>query len=713
MNRTLLNLWFVLVFTTGVFSSCHKDTQPESNSPTRLGDSVTLHLSAEIGFEEEDTGDLKALSFKIEQVGSKKIPRPQFPDGAEVDVHTIVRSSDGIAGVATLKWKCVSDGRKLVLKASKESNKNITIANFNNDGGRRWYIAAMIGGTLRANSTEVDFSGTRELRGVSGNIGDNLGNLNIPYWTGWAELSINTSTDRDGYGSHAEAHVPQASNLRFKPLGSLIAFKLGNEQTGGNHTFTPTGFSVTSNAYTDNGIFKLNVDHITGIYPAWQIGKRPMVYTFAPGHAPSTIPHNSSADKTYYAWVMPHSASTKTTHTQVFLHGTSSKYASNPTKDYTKTYFTDYRPSTSGTKGRPSQGKIHLLKANATHRITIPIEHVTEYNLAGGGLVQNFTINGTPNQQSEGIKGDLRFSNVLSDGVSPNPNPHRNDQSGYYNIYELMGVSHKYNNPGPTPRNVTAAINAKWPNTYFVPEGDHWWGVWGVRNAQSWSNAPEVSNVYEYFQLGYNEQSYWFAQSDYSASVPVNDATDNAVFYAIRFKATNDYQVRQNNWFYDLSTGSPVPRIYDPLRGNVFRCAFRYTRVGGRTSWDTNHSLTNHLIIDVVHLGNDPNVTSVGDISNPAWWSNQPSGKIISRTFPASGKIQLFGSSYSEGYLSYRGKEAQVQSMSLSNIGIIHGEEILSRHAPFCSGDLIYGDGSESSVFALPVRLWKRDPEQP
>lgn len=100
-----------------------------------------------------------------------------------MEVHTILKSSNGVAVAKTLKWRYDASKRKLVLK--QNDGHSISVTGFNNDGGVRWYVSGLIGGTLIDGTTRVVFVGERVLRGVDGDVGDLVGSLNVPYAFGW------------------------------------------------------------------------------------------------------------------------------------------------------------------------------------------------------------------------------------------------------------------------------------------------------------------------------------------------------------------------------------------------------------------------------------------------------------------------------------------------------------------------------------------------
>lgn len=315
MNRQLSKLWLVALLATGVLASCDKDRFQEPSSPAeKQGEVVTLSLSAEVSLEEEVQTDdeLKGLDFKVEQVGSKRIPRPQITT-ATVPVHTILKNSTGTVTLAkTLNWEYRAKDRTLLLRQT--SANSFMVTNFNNNNNVKWYIAGLFahGTTLNETNKTVTLSGIRALRGVSGNVGEVVGNFSVPYWTGWMELKMETNRGTDASGFK---YATPASPGILKPLGTLIRYRLGNKLKLGQtpHSFTPESFTVRSNSFSDKGTFDFAASTVPATnpqsaLPKWTETKEEMVYTFAAGSAPGTLAYNTSASKVYYAWVMPYAA---------------------------------------------------------------------------------------------------------------------------------------------------------------------------------------------------------------------------------------------------------------------------------------------------------------------------------------------------------------------------------------------------------------------
>lgn len=358
---------------------------------------------------------------------------------------------------------------------------------------------------------------------------------------------------------------------------------------------------------------------------------------------------------------------------------------------------------------------------------------MTDYNLAGGeGLT--YTIEGVSlASQPDGVRGRLRFANVGRDGNNNIAKAHQNDQSGYYNWYRVMGIADAiYNTPTKnleTERlfdtdNAEITLSSK----YFIPELDHWWGVFPA-DQYAWAGVTSPSESLEIFQLGYHEQEsqrlYFCSQRVYSQSFtdPQNgsNASNNAVFYGIRFAKYPDenLEITFAAHFWDTRTRTYKPRTYLPYPDNSLRCAYRYTRVGGASSginnWggeaSDNTFLGSQLRVDVVYLG-DANV-SLAHISNQSWWDGTTPatsqrlqmglGPVITKIFPASGFIAENGTGET-GTLKYRGNWAVYWSSSANSpTGAWRAEADV---------DGVYVKHARDNKDALPVRLFKRNPDQ-
>lgn len=610
--------WLAFGLSLGLLASCSQDRSEPSPSVQGGGDTVTLSLSAEVSV---DDSELRAINYTLgKNANGKVVPMPQFKDGELVDVHTVVKGSSFT--IATLKWRYDAKSNKLVLQpkvkdaSGKEYNNELRfITSFNNDGGTKWYISALIGGKLSVN--RIRFEGTRVLNGVTRNEGEALGALNVPYALGWTELTIDTNSPKSG-NSYSLARIPESAKSKFVPLGSLIAYELGNQQVAGDYTFTPEGFTITSNAFGDQGEFIFNTSGNTpSVLPEWNesVSTSSMNYTFSKPQSPIA----KGASHVYYAWVMQHKVAPTRPQTEISVSGQSSRDLPSGLK--IKEWILDY--AVKGTKLVSS--KVYTLKVNVTTlRPILPIEYVIERNLAGGeGLT--YTAKNY-NTQPRGVTGSLRLAD--SDA---------NDQSGYYNWYRVVGEYHtQYNSQSKSLQNAVDEVFGK--NVYVIPTIEQIWSIWPSNTRYHFDSNTDSPNVNELMAFGSSDnlirQSYL---SDYSKGFGFQ--TNEAVIYAIRFKKRDQGELMTyNNHTYPSSTG------------DLFKCAYRFTRIGDFSAWNqgggvptwylpnANTNLTNHFRIDVIYLGEEISATTLSDISSPVWWEKNKE-KIISRIFPATGDI--------------------------------------------------------------------------
>lgn len=440
-----------------------------------------------------------------------------------------------------------------------------------------------------------------------------------------------------------------------------------------------------------------------------------MSYTFVGSDTPPVIAHGASLGHVYYAWVMPHTASVARAKTRVMVKGESSRTSA---PDYTKTYYTDYTPEGKTSGGKVTSGSFHLLRANVIRRVALPIEYVADYNLAGG-LQFNVKADG---RDLEGMKGDLRFSNTLSDGT-PNPNPYHIDQSGIYSGDEILGRYHE--NANPSRRHLQADIEIAFKaGKYFIPEADHWWGVYPAQS-QQWVGYPsEQFNRRDCFQLGYGEGRYFHALSDiaYGHYDPPGKSTRDdadAVVYAIMFKPATDLNPEiKSDWFWDEVTKTYEPRTYEPLTDNSLKCAYRFTRVGGFNSWQRSQRPDHQIRIDVVYLGDadfsEEGKTELQTISSQSWWDSSTSSRLAkglsymhTRVIPTSLFVQ------------YDVAPSTIRVLDISNLVSYWSVSLHAAPSNYKFWSIRSSSyNMQGSVYSSPhalgsVRLFKRDPDIP
>ncbi len=604
MKQTI-RLWLSLAMLLALFSACSKDSKSEPTPGSSLtGEPTNVSLSAEASLDEDDA--LKALTYELgTNSAGQTVPMPRLEDGQRVLVHTALKSSDGTFAVKSLYWTYSATTKRLRLKQT-EANNSFTVSNFNNEGGRTWYISAIIGGTLEG--TTVKFAGRRNLKGVSA-IGELTSELDVPYVLGWQELKMDKSQAPVG-GSYLGAILED--KVTFVPRGALVGYILGNKIPNSS-PLNPTSFSISTNAFTDQGAFELNTNATPGALPTWSAtasGTTSMVYTLAETAQP--IAENQTSTKTYYAWVMPTATALAaiTTNTRI--------KSSTPVSslDVARSYRTDYTPNAT-TGGKPQHGKVHRLRINANEFITIPIQYMTEYNIAGGEGITS-TLGLAEADQFDGMKGGLRFANYNSSGINIGENGHLNNQSGFYSrsLAEGLGSINMMELPA---KDINGNQIARLGEKYRVPTHSDWQGIVMLQRL-AWGGLDRSSN--DFFTMGDGANRQALASSSESISTDQRD-----VIYAIRFrKLDTSESILMSNQY----------QPHTPLKSDELKCAYRYRYVDKGT-------IRGRVVIDVVYLGEEPadteTTTTTISENNGQWWVDRASeGKVITRILPALGE---------------------------------------------------------------------------
>lgn len=563
---------------TTALASCSKEQPQGSAGAGTIGDSITIALTLEAGIDSED---LRVWGHELKDKNNVLLPTNTLADGDIVQVHTAIKSSDGLFFAKTLPWKYYADSKLLKLEGEQAFiSLGTSEGQFTNDNNRRWYITGMIGGTLNESTGEVIMTPRQELKGYNSSSTDKSLDLDIPYAFMWSELKIKILSTKPY--NHGGALVKP---VVFKPRGSVIGFSLGNAIYGSD-ALQPISFSVSSRAYGDQGSFNLNGTNFGegDRLPAWrpQVSCGWSLFTFAPGHEPEAIEQGATSSKIYYAWMMPANNPPATADTRINIRFKDTPF---PT-DLTRTYFTDYAAAEG--KGKITHGKVYRLTARATKNIEAPMQYIMPYNLAGGdGLTA--TLPTTP--ASPGAHGFLRFSNrEPNEQTSLTTDPHANNASGYYSWYasdkaagSAAGVPYLEDEYLIDVGNEQILLKDK----YRIPELDDLWGFFPAqRTAEiSWTQTNTVVKE-EYVKIGGSTGPYTSIQnytSEYSPAYYLNGAsntTGDAVIYALRFQKlrecrTGDY------------TFNGVRRNYPPASDDAIKSAFRYRRVGRSSLWTT------------------------------------------------------------------------------------------------------------------------------
>lgn len=614
--QKVIKQWLAWSLVLGAFVSCSQEnSQPTSSSQMISEGETVISLDAEISVDDAET---RAISYRLgTNAKGQLVPMPTFTDKQVVPVHTILKSNKGAVVAQTVNWRYDLKTRKLVLKPN--DGHNITVSNFNNDNSTKWYISGMIGGSLQAGTTKVNFQGTRSLRGVAGASGDVVGNLEVPYAFGWVELTIDKSKAKDSNNSYSSAKVPVNANIKFSPLGSLIAYTLGNIH---GYNFTPNGFVVSSNSWGDQGVFELNRDipttNAASALPTWTEASATssMVYTFASGQAPGAIATGTNASKVYYAWAMPHTTQPTTVTSSVLLKGTSARPTSTTYRDYTNTWPTDYRPKTTGGAGKITNGRVHKLTAKVTGgQIELPFDYTTTYNLAGGVSVKT-----DAKPEGAGVSGEFRFA--MS---------HDNDKSGYYIGYMMKGDYQSNFNPQSVNlrnqqlRDLDGTM-ITWTNKYHIPTREEWSLFFPQTTPALTFGDSKQLDLPDVISYGFNKGGTY--TSDFSETF--TSGTD-LINYAIRFK------------------------------GSDMKLAYRFIRRGAESDWEAGSwgnptaPTQTRWIVDVVYLGHEATPTTLEQISTEAWWTARRN-RIIQNIFPMVGEVFVGNAVFSVNDYIYTGR---------------------------------------------------------
>lgn len=198
-----------------------------------------------------------------------------------VKVNVVIKSSDSSQPATYLAdVPFVRKGEKLLCL----NNRDLTLVpgtTFNNEGGRKWYIMAIIGGNLKLNQSD-DCVGT---------------NGGITYF-GWGPASSDLATRRPNYNTDG-IHVPMAvmpwAEIRlpptaagvsatsgnanaeggtkpnkFKMMGSILRVVVKNNlQLSQGQLKSISGITLQSNIFSTNGYFVFNTP-IEGGFPYWK-----------------------------------------------------------------------------------------------------------------------------------------------------------------------------------------------------------------------------------------------------------------------------------------------------------------------------------------------------------------------------------------------------------------------------------------------------------
>ncbi|MDO4691950.1 MAG: hypothetical protein Q4A64_03645 [Porphyromonadaceae bacterium] len=690
-------------------SSCSKDAAKTEDPNLQVEEKTSpISLSMEVSVDDES---FRALEYKLEKNTKEQlVPMPKLTDGQKVPVHTMIKSNKGQVASKTVQWTYHAETKTLSLRHGDSGNEFI-LSNFNHEEGRKWYVTGMIGGSLGTSDHTVIVSPIKDLKAIS-NLNDELGSYDIPYAFPWTELELHVTGEKEG-SSYKQAYVTPV--VTFKPQGAFIKYQLGNMQEDASKpTFTPSGFTVSSNDFGDQGKFKLNTTPKVGGMPEWvpEVCGAAMTYNLVGNK--EVIAHGAKSDKYYYAWVMPENKDI--IRTTVIVRGETTGETS-----LTKAFFTDYKAAK---QKNTKSGRVHLLSASVSKPVYIPAEYVTEYNLAGGPTIQAKPLAGEPAYPGSMPSNALRFANRNGDN-SQNTNGHNNNMSGYYHWNSVK----KDASPNEDLRNwqlidsdgQTITLKDK----YRIPELDDYWGIfpapydeyrnlknigfnWDGKNNEG-ENTPLRTKCSEHMKVGDDTGGNRLLQiysSEYSMPYYPNGSHEagDAIVYALRFmkqKECKDIEIR-------LFSDDPN-RYYSSAPDNTMACAYRYHRVGTPAVWDDRKSMTHHLLIDVVYLGETVTSMDLNTISKETWWDQKRAeNKVYTLTFPAALPLQN-----EQGTLSQvRDNRHHAKSVEFYYWAALRPSENPGSGSRMnMTGAFVRGGYFMTNYYKLPVRLFKQKPE--
>lgn len=622
---------------------------------------------------EVDVSSLSAIGFtmgEIKKTGGGTSIGPKvtgFGDKARVTVDgkTLVKvitalSNGSSWGARELEWEYTpasgGGGGSSQPAMLRLKEGTISVANEGEfyHGSPDWYLCGIIGGTYNPSAGEVTITPTRELKGVSDSnpVGGQF-DLEVPMGFPWMKVIVqnNPGTPHPFASNHykqVKGKRNDASAVVFKPLGAVIGYQLGNSLA--NSSFTPTGFSVHTDAFNHTGSFNLKTP-TSGAYPSWKAVvdcDTDMRYTLSSSTPAGTLSAGQTSAYRYYAWVMP-TEGTTTANTRIVLDGTATGSGA-PINPF-NIWKTSYTPN--GT-GRPSQHKTYTLRAmvNAVQPFRTSLESVTEFNLAGGRDITPATfIYPKPSSASNliGLDGSLRFANRKPDGtVLTGTNPsnlatykYANNLSGYYSWYVALGAIHPTYNPDGHKLLEKNMIDSdgqirKVGERYYIPSNEEWWGIFPSGKSQtSWSltSSDNQNLVKDYARLGNPSLGcrYYRVYGSCSYSRAVRQGYSH-VIYALRFaKAPDGATPIQERWYTLETETSGINTTYEPLTDNSIAMGYKYTYV--------NYALPNnqpHIKVESIFLGEAGyQALPTKDASGvQAVWNSYP---VTTRIFPLTG----------------------------------------------------------------------------
>ena len=341
---------------------CNKQSDPD------LAQTSKEHNT--ISFATEGVGEeLRVAGLPSIPVGSdgRRISKLLADDITQVPVHCVFRSSTGESFAQTLLWDRIPGTQRLRLRAFELAIP--AGVDISPRSSATWYMCAVIGGDLDATGKKVNVSQTDLRTSLKPMNSTTPNSIVVPWVSPWMELA------RSEY--EGKIQVTTKGAVPFRPQGVILRIKLGNQVENKTGVTLDGPLVIQSNAFDDEGSFDLSPSSIVGgDMPRWVAksaeGDAFLKYDLASPHA---LQYNKlDEDKTYLVWIMP-KAGVVTAETTVYLGG---KFDDATIQHPTPYFLTDYQRKTTVVSLR--NGQIRSLTAQATQRVKLPLEYITEVN---------------------------------------------------------------------------------------------------------------------------------------------------------------------------------------------------------------------------------------------------------------------------------------------------------------------------------------------
>lgn len=260
------------------------------------------------------------------------------------------------------------------------------------------------------------------------------------------------------------------------------------------------------------------------------------------------------------------------------------------------------------------KGSFKIKSGNVEMKINVkralyPLEHVAEFNLAGG--FPQYGSSFDPSNSGGIVPKGAQTEHALRWATS-----HNNDESGYYNGYIIRGETNPYYNPSGKNLFDDEFFSPGHPgHGYHLPSQEEWTGVFSYQSSVEYGiYTGGVKTFNEHVEFGGIKKTF---TNDY-----LSDLVGN-VCYALRFK----------KWVDDSMAMPPMPPTseFPAAVDNSMLCAYRYTLMG------VSVGNTRHLKIDAVYLGSSF-TGNMNTINNDAWW-NAHASETVTRIFPHTGSV--------------------------------------------------------------------------